>query len=314
MVEFQLADNSNTPTERTLARIDWGAASRSQCSLAVGAGFVAAADSASEHIISQGKVHRGDFSHGCWSHCEDYAFIAVHLDESADQTLEQISQQAYRLWLQQAQKLGFQHALRLWNFLPEINDGSGDQERYRRFCVGRERALVETGYSSADLPAASAIGNQCQGLMIFGLASKQVITQIENPRQVSAFDYPRRYGPASPSFARAVWHSYPNDSGCLYVSGTASVVGHESKHAGDSLKQTVESLDNIQELLKQAQLGCVQPLKAQLLRIYLRDNSDKQMVDAMIAQRWPNTSTQYLKGDICRQDLALEIEGVFAAN
>ena len=98
---------------------------------------------------------------------------------------------------------GFPHLLRSWNYLDAITEGEGDAERYRRFCVGRAAGLGEVQIGT--LPAATAIG-RCDGvrtLQVYWLAARRPGTPVENPRQVSAYRYPRQYGPQSPSFARA---------------------------------------------------------------------------------------------------------------
>ena len=46
----------------------------------------------------------------------------------------------------------------MWNYLDAINEGDGDAERYRQFCVGRARGLGRP--NGKRLPAATAIGRQ----------------------------------------------------------------------------------------------------------------------------------------------------------
>ena len=89
--------------------------------------------------------------------------------------------------------------------LPDaINEGEGDAERYRQFCVGRALGLGSPKEQA--LPAATAIGRQQQThqLQVFWVAARAGGTAIENPRQVSAYHYPREHGPVSPSFSRAM--------------------------------------------------------------------------------------------------------------
>ena len=75
--------------------------------------------------------------------------------------------------------------------------------------------------------------------------------QIENPRQLSASLYPPRYGLRSPMFARAAL--VPNGRGAqLLVSGTASIVGHESLHIGDPERQLEETARNFEALVETA--------------------------------------------------------------
>ena len=107
------------------------------------------------------------------------------------------------MFLTLAARLGQPHLIRAWNYLPAINDGSGDRERYRRFCLGRARALEAADVSGQSLCAGTAIGGEEPMLRIYGLFGTRPGVNIENPRQISAYRYPRCYGPRSPSFARA---------------------------------------------------------------------------------------------------------------
>jgi hypothetical protein len=58
----------------------------------------------------------------------------------------------------------------------------------------------------AALPAATCIGrfDGVRRLQVYWLAAREAGLPLENPRQVSAFRYPRQYGPQSPSFSRAL--------------------------------------------------------------------------------------------------------------
>jgi len=96
------------------------------------------------------------------------------------------------------------HLLRIWNYLDAITLGDGDTERYRQFCIGRARGLGD--FDAQTLPAATAIGrcDDARTIQIYWLAARAPGLPVENPRQVSAYRYPREHGPQSPSFARAM--------------------------------------------------------------------------------------------------------------
>ena len=80
------------------------------------------------------------------------------------------------------------------------------------------------------LTAGRSCGNTKRPSIYF-LAGAHPAHILGNPRQVNAYDYPSLYGPRSPSFARA--SLYRSDSATqLFISGTASVVGHQSQHKG----------------------------------------------------------------------------------
>lgn len=315
LLTFNLSGFDSSATGHLLAKINWSAATQCPSTLNVGAGFHNCGDSQelTESIFSDSAVTFGQSGNAVWSHCDQYAFIAIHLPELPTSALEGIAYDAYKEWLDVAESLGFPEPIRLWNYLPRINDGLGDNERYRRFCMGRELAFKQRQRVSQALPAATAIGNSGSGVLLFGLASNRGFRQIENPRQVSAFKYPRKYGPASPSFARAAWFEPARGNGMLLVSGTASVVGHESKHVGYCEKQSLESIRNIDEVVKLCSETALPAQDPSLLRVYIRNTADYDTVASVIESRWPAAPTHYIQGEICRADLLVEIEAVFHA-
>lgn len=136
--------------------------------------------------------------------------------------------------------------------------------------------------------------------------------RIENPRQVSAFAYPSQYGPRSPTFTRAALLRQAVGE-MLLISGTASIVGHQTLHIGDVVAQTRESLANIGVLLEQAkQAGSQAAFKLQdlLYRVYIRHAADYPPVRAELERQVPGIRAVYVQADICRQDLLVEIEGL----
>lgn len=185
-------------------------------------------------------------------HCamnDEVLFGALQLEESPGTLLDTVTYTAYRRLLAQVRALGYSHLLRVWNYFPHINRESDGLERYRRFCAGRHQALAEglAGFPHT-LPAGTAVGTMSGPLKIHFLASRQPGIHVENPRQVSAYEYPLVYGPRSPSFARASLRQSISGSHLL-IAGTASVVGHVSVHIGDPYKQTMEIIQNLNALL-----------------------------------------------------------------
>ena len=227
--------------------------------------------------------------------------------------IKAIADDLYRQLLVLASQLGKPRFVRIWNYIPEINEGTGDHECYRQFCWGRADALGNTV-----LPAATGIGSHDGVLRISALTTRPAtpgpgidVHHIENPRQLSAYNYPRNYGPKSPSFARATLVEPPNSepgAGLLLLSGTASIVNHESRHPHDLALQSKETARNIHALLATLK----RPVEPLFLRYYLRDPS--RLEEAIAA--WPEhfgdwALPAFYRGDICRSELELEVEGVF---
>ncbi|MBL0162613.1 MAG: pteridine-dependent deoxygenase [Xanthomonadales bacterium] len=248
-----------------------------------------------------------------WSSDGHYLFFAVEIDESEAGDIDAAAEQAYAAICRLIAGHRFAdgalgHILRLWNYLDAINEGEGDNERYRHFCSGRAHGLnpsARNGYS-----AATAIGcrNGRRVLQVYGLAARKEGVAVENPRQVSAWSYPRQYGPVAPTFARAT----RTPAGQLLVSGTASVVGHQSQHAGDTLAQLDETLRNLDSLLAAAGPRIAsRGIDAILLKIYLREPAEAKAVEQHLRQRLPGqVGLLILLGDICRSDLRIEIDGI----
>ena len=223
--------------------------------------------------------------------------------------LEEAARELYREALRALAADG-RAPLRFWNYVPRINEDEDGVERYKRFCRGRSLAF-EDAYGAdfpARLPAASAVGAEGTRLVVCFLASRLAAEQFENPRQVSAYDYPARYGPRSPSFARAT-----AAGGAVFVSGTASVVGHETRHAGNADAQLEETLRNLEALLARIDPAAPgeDPLRRfETLRVYVRRAADAPRLEAALAARLgAGAPTLLLRADICRAELLLEIEG-----
>jgi chorismate lyase/3-hydroxybenzoate synthase len=224
--------------------------------------------------------------------------------------------ETYRELLALLDERGYPGLQRVWNYVPRINEDQRGVERYRRFNVGRARGFEERFGETAErhFSAASAVGTVGDTLIVCFAAGREPGTHVENPRQISAHRYPPDYGPRSPSFARGTFA--PASWGpALFLSGTGSVVGHETRHRGDPLGQLEESLANVDALLD----GAVGPSGRRrhdvvhfgLLKTYVRSPEHFPAIRDALARRLdPSTPAIYLKADLCRTDLLVEIEGV----
>lgn len=250
---------------------------------------------------------------------KDTMFGCMHLSNASWEDPREITRSAYTRILNHIRRTGYEHLHRIWNYIPAINARIAGQERYKAFCLGRAEAFESHGIYTSRLPAATAIGNPGEsGLLIYFIAARRPPVHIENPRQVSAYRYPRRYGPRSPSFARAsLWHS-GEQCAELFISGTASIVGHESRHAGDPAMQTIESLNNIDYLVQHASgttsLTLEGARQLSLLKIYLRNPDDLVIAQHQLYEHLGReVPSLWLQGDTCREELMIEIEGYYAS-
>ncbi|MEJ2534992.1 MAG: pteridine-dependent deoxygenase [Gammaproteobacteria bacterium] len=207
---------------------------------------------------------------------------------------------------------------KIWNYVPGINDGEGDGECYRQFCVGRAEALAAHYDDQPLMPAATAIGVDASepALQVYFLAGALPGLNVENPRQVNAWRYPRRYGPRSPLFSRGTIVDFGHRREFL-ISGTASVIGHETRHVDDVRRQTEESWRNVTSLLQEGRRLLGQPEEAApdpaLLKVYVRDPEDADTIAATLERHVkPEVPRIFVRGDICRQDLLTEMDGVLS--
>lgn len=244
-----------------------------------------------------------------WAQTADFLFACVSIPTSMP--VAQQSFDAYQTLLQTAQTQGKPHLLRIWNYLPHITEPENGVERYRLFNLGRKDAFRAQNYTLAEgAPAACALGTHSGPFQVAILAGNRPGITIENPRQVSSYHYPKQYGEDPPIFSRAAWLPQHAGEDVLFISGTASIVGHQTLHGGDVLAQTQESIRNIQALLQSAN-GKAGTGQWQLDRlrgcVYIRHAADYPVVLACLLAHGM-TDFCFMQADICRNDLLVEIE------
>lgn len=249
--------------------------------------------------------------------CEDYAVAVLQRPDPAGQDFQLATYEAYQELLSAVRQTGHRHLVKIWNYFSDINDGEGDREKYRQFSIGRAKVFEEYDILDDIVPTGTAIGSISDSdLSIVALLSKHGLRAAENPRQVSAFKYPRQYGPKSPKFSRGGCVSI-EDHSLFLLSGTAAIIGHESAHPYDVALQAGETLQNLDQLCKAITAldkdgrellldgDCV-------LRVYLRNPGDRDLVAERLQEVLGGTSSNvvFLQADICRRELMVEIDGV----
>jgi chorismate lyase/3-hydroxybenzoate synthase len=194
----------------------------------------------------------------------------------------------------------------------DINAGEADAERYKQFSVGRARAFADADAQSPGMPwpAATAVGtlDGRRRLLVCWLAGTEAGDPVENPRQVNAYCHPRQYGPASPRFSRAMLAP----EGTLLVSGTASIVGHDSLHVDDVTAQLEETLRNLDAVTAKAGLQRqARACRVPLLTVFLRRPGDAAWVAQRLRDHYrAEPRFVILDAAICRPELLLEIEAI----
>jgi chorismate lyase / 3-hydroxybenzoate synthase len=200
---------------------------------------------------------------------------------------------------------------RIWNYVPEINSETTGLENYRRFNLGRWQAYHDTFGEdlTSHLPAASAVGLRGDMLVTVFVATRAPVERIENPQQVPAWRYPAAYGPKAPSFVRAARTDVAGRR-WSWISGTASIRGHESVALGDVPGQLAVTLENLNVILATMGLpalgagGAARP--EVFTKVYLRRRSDLGAVRDGLGVA--AAGAQFVEADVCRSELELEIE------
>jgi chorismate lyase/3-hydroxybenzoate synthase len=103
-----------------------------------------------------------------------------------------------------------------------------------------------------------------------------------------------------------------SDHHLFLMSGTAAVIGHESAHPGDAVEQTKETMRNIESLLA-GDSWSDEVRQSKAIRVYLRKEEDYPHVAPIVTEFFAASGLQvaFLRGDICRKELLVEIDGAF---
>ncbi|MBM2619671.1 hypothetical protein JIG36_29535 [Actinoplanes sp. LDG1-06] len=266
----------------------------------------------SEVWTSPHEVTAGEHDGVVYAHDGEFLFLAGRIPESGSYATA--TEKAYLTALGLVRELGYPRCYRMWNFVGRINqDNAEGLENYRDFCLGRADAFAHMRFNETEIPAATGIGSHGGGIGFYFLTSRSgEPIAIENPQQWAAYHYPQRYGPKAPKFARAT-----RLGGRVYVSGTASITGHESRHAGDVVRQTHLSLENIARVIGAGNLyehgiGDGYFLSdLDQIKVYVRHAEHIPAVRAICTRAFsPAAEVRYLNVDVCRSDLLVEIEGI----
>ena len=218
------------------------------------------------------------------------------------------------------------HPLRVWNFIPDIHSRLTEEfDRYMAFNAGRFAAFCDWfGGSEAfdqEVPTATGIGHDSPDLVIHVLGGAEPGLHLHNPRQRRPYRYSRRFGPFPPCFARATVVSVdPGDVRLVLVGGTASVLDESSVHLNNMNAQLDETFHNLCRLLDTASRAARAPSPPKdaggllacfrTMRVYYVRPEDEARLRAAVARRVPHlTDVEFLRAELCRSELLVEIEG-----
>lgn len=218
--------------------------------------------------------------------------------------------------------------VRQWNYIPHITQITNGTQHYQEFNEARSHFYCLVGWPNG-YPSATGIGTYTNWLVIdlFAVKPKNSavgIHLLDNLLQISAHNYSADvlvYNsvmnsalPATPKFERGKIVSGIPET-LVYISGTAAIRGEESIEKAEISKQTTNTLENIEHLISGSNLSSTGinftgTLHLKCLRIYLKKPSCYERAKEIISNKFPNVPSVYLLGDICRENLLVEIEGV----
>ena len=272
----------------------------------------------SQYWYTDQEITQGQYRNVQYSCNPHMLFGHIQLPCLGSGNLEQLAKQTYQEVYGCLLNTDCKHLLRTWNYFPGITNPAGNHtSRYHSFCSARLQAMQESGIGNRIYPAATVIGSQNNFLQIYFLAGNTPGIAVENPRQTSAYDYPVTDAYAPPLFSRGVLKVWGRRTH-FYVSGTASIVGHETQHANDIGAQLNESINNVETLVVHANDRHQTQLNAQddllYMKVYVRHGRDVPHIKKVLAARLPGTAPRILLlGDMCRDDLLVEIEAFYQA-
>jgi enamine deaminase RidA (YjgF/YER057c/UK114 family) len=229
-----------------------------------------------------------------------------------------------------ARGFSYDQIIRTWLYLGDIVGPEGETQRYKELNRARSdfyrdlrfgNSHVPPGLNRPVFPASTGIGTGGRQVMMSSIAMATdrrdvLLVPLENPLQVSAFDYGQYYSPKSPKFARAM-AVVAGRYATILVSGTASITASETQHPDDMEGQTWQTLDNIAALISEENL-CRHGLpgfgatldELALVRVYVKRQEDYAMAREVCNIRLGELPSIYAIADVCRSDLLVEIEGL----
>lgn len=216
--------------------------------------------------------------------------------------------------------------VRQWNYIERIVDFEGEFQHYQIFNDVRS-SFYSTDQWRGGYPAATGIGMQRGGIIVEVNAiqgAENLASAIDNSLQIAAHEYSQRVligAPheseckTTPKFERAKTVCYGNSSDMLYISGTAAIQGENSVPDNDVISQckvTLENIDNLISTKNRLLSGDKSSGEAsvKLYRVYIKEDEDAASVIEYMNSRYPAIKMSFIKADVCRTELLIEIEGI----
>jgi hypothetical protein len=227
--------------------------------------------------------------------------------------------------------ISINNVIRQWNYIGEIlRVEKVESEVVQNYQVFNEvRNLFYSRYRKVPgYPAATGIGSSFPGVSIDFYAIQEISdinnVAINNESQHNPYAYGQdvlvgtsilnQKVKQPPQFERSRLISTPRNA-TLFLSGTASIIGQETIGCGDLRKQIQTTIDNIRILGGSSRLGAYidkerfASKRYGVLRVYVKNEEDFIEAKQICNKLHPNVPIAFVKADVCRDDLLIEIEG-----
>ena len=195
------------------------------------------------------------------------------------------------------------NALRTWVFVQNVDMHYAGMVVARRELFASEGLTPETHY----IVATGIEGQNArpQSLITFD-ALAMLGLEKEQISFVDALDHLNRTDEYGVTFERSARLDHA-DRSRIYLAGTASIDAEgQIVHAGDVLRQTDRTLENMSALLEAAG-GSLDDVAEMI--VYLRDPSDAQRVVAHLDATQPGLPFVIVRASVCRPAWLVEMEG-----
>jgi enamine deaminase RidA (YjgF/YER057c/UK114 family) len=219
--------------------------------------------------------------------------------------------------------------VRQWNYIPAILKTTTEDNRlYQNYQLFNDIRQYYYGIYKRNriYPSATGIGMDCGPVTIDFLAVQKkettFIAGLNNPNQIDAYNYGQEVLVGSPLkenerkkaplFERAKYIGN-SENGFVFISGTASILGEKTIGLNDVTQQTGVTIHNLSELISTDNL---KPVNNSLnehhyvyLRVYVKREEEVNSVMKTCKEQYGDIPILYVKADVCRDDLLVEIEG-----
>lgn len=219
--------------------------------------------------------------------------------------------------------LDYSDIYRQWNYIGNINksffvDGK-EVDNYNLFCGVRKRVYESLNMNEGNYPVATGIGVASDNYFsLTAFAINEISSQNVENLKISTQDDPYKYsggvikGPHQPLFQRGKIITFAPDRNYTFISGTSSIRGEQSYRDESNViySQTKITIESIYDLLKTKSNRIISLRNMSYIRIYYtgREHYDLEIIKTFLSPIINDIPHIYLKADVCRKDLMIEIE------